>query len=76
MGSGASALIIHDLFVRTNKFNTRKTSANKWSTMAESYLTSCEVEVKFKLLKLKFTAHIFVPFLVTSQKSNYNVILG
>ena len=28
MGSGASASIIHDSFVRTNKFSTRKPSAN------------------------------------------------
>ena len=29
MDSGARASIIHDSFVCTNKFNTRKTSANK-----------------------------------------------
>ena len=76
MDSGASALIIHDQFVRTNKFKTRKTSANKWSTMAGSFSTSCKNEVKLKLPELNFTAHIFVPFHVTSQKSNYDVILG
>ena len=76
MDSGASASIIHDSFVRTNKFNTRKTSANKWSTMAGSFSTSCEVEVKLKLPELNVTAHIFAPFHVTSQKSNYDVIFG
>ena len=63
----ASASIIHNLFVRTNKFNTRKTPANKWSM--------CEAEVKIKLPELN-TAHIFGPFHVTSQKSNYHVIFG
>ena len=49
MDSGVSASIIHDLFVCANKFNTRKTSANKWSTMAASFSTSCKVEVKLKI---------------------------
>ena len=72
--SGASASIINDLFVHPNKFNTRKTFVNKWSTMAESFLTSSKAEVKIKLPELNFTAHIFAPFHVTGQKSNYNVI--
>ena len=65
MDSGASASIIHDSFVRTNKFNTRKTSANKWSTMAGSFSPD-----------LNFTAHIIAPFHITSQKSNYDAIFG
>ena len=32
--SGVSASTIHESYVRTNKFNARKTSANKWSTKA------------------------------------------
>ena len=76
MDSGASASIIHDSFVRTNKFNTRKTSANKWSTMAALFLTWYEAEVKVKLPELNFTGHIFAPFHITSQKSNYNVNFG
>ena len=76
MNSGASASIIHDLVVRRNKFNTRKTSANNWSTIAGSFPTSCEAEVKVKLPELNFTAHTFPPIYVTSQKSNYNVING
>ena len=76
MDSGASASIIHDSFLRANIFNTRKTSANKWSTMARSFSTLCKVEVKIKLPKLNFTSHIFAPFHVTSQKSNYNVTFG
>ena len=68
MDSGASASIIHDSFVRTNKFNTRKTSANKWSTMAGSFSTSYEVEVKLKLPELNVTAHIIAPFHVTNKK--------
>ena len=76
MENGASASIIHDSFVLTNKFNTRKTSANKWPTMAGSFLTSCEAEVEIKFPKLNVTAHIFAPFYVTSQKSNYEVIFG
>ena len=71
MDSSASALIIHDSFVHTNKFNMRKTSANKWSTMAGVFFTSCEAEVKIKLPKLNFTAHTFAPFHINSQKSNY-----
>ena len=76
MDSGASASIIHDPFVLTNKFNTRKTSATKWSTVAGSFSTSCKAEVKIKLPELNITAHIFAPFHVSSQKSNYDVIFG
>ena len=38
--SSASVSIIHDSFLRTNIFNPRKTSANKWSTMAGSFMKS------------------------------------
>ena len=76
MGTGASASIIHESFVHANKFNTRNNSANKWSTIDGSFSTLCEAEVKIKLPELNFTAHIFAPFNVTSQKSNYNVIFG
>ena len=73
MNSGANASIILDLFVHTNKLNTRKAFANKWSTMAGSFSTLCKGYVKIKLPELNFTAHIFAPFHVTSQKSNCNV---
>ena len=76
MDSGASALMIHDSFVRTNKLNTRKTSANKWSMMAGNFSTSYNAVVKIKLLELNVTTHIFAPFHVTSKKSNRNVIFG
>ena len=76
MDSGASASIIYDSYVHVNKLNTRKSFANKWFMMAGFlFLTLCKAEVKIKLPELKFTAHIFAPFHVTSQKSNYNVIL-
>ena len=74
--SGTSASFIHNSFLCTNKFNTRNTSANKWSTMAWSFLTSCEAEIKIKLPELHFTAQIFAPFHITSRKSNYNIIFG
>ena len=76
MDSSASASIIHDSHICANKFNTRNASANKWSTMAGSLLTLCKAEVKIKLPVLNFAAHIFAPFHVTSQKSNYDVIFG
>ena len=76
MDSGTTASIIHDSFMHTNKFNTRKTCTNKWPMMAVSLSMSCEVEVKNKLPELNFSAHIFTPFHATSQKSNYNVIFG
>ena len=44
--------------------------------MAGSLMTSCEAEVKIKLTELIFTAHVFAPFRITSQKSNYDVIFG
>ena len=44
--------------------------------MTGSFSTSYEAQVKIKLPELDFTAHIFAPFHVTSQKSNYNVIFG
>ena len=65
---GASPSIIH-------KFKTKKTSAHTWSTMSGSFLTSCEAEIKIKLPELNFSAEIFVPFHISSQKSNYNVII-
>ena len=76
MDSGTSASIINDLFICTNKFITRKTYTNNWSTMAGFFLMSCETEVKNKLQVLHFTAHIFALFHVTFQKSNYNLIFG
>ena len=42
--------------------------------MVGSFSTSCKAEVKLKLPELNVTAHIFAPFQVTSQKSNYDVI--
>ena len=76
MDSSASASIIHDSFVRTNKLNIRKNSANKWTTMAGSFLTLYKAEAKFKLPELNVAAHIFAPFHVNSQKSNHDVIFG
>ena len=76
MDNSASASIIYDSLVRTNNFNTRKTSANECSTMAGSVLTSCKAEVKSKLPELNVTAYILVPLHITSQKRNYNVIFG
>ena len=69
MDSGASASIIHDSFIHTNKYDTRKTF-----TMAGSFSTLCEAKVKPKLPELNFTAHIFALFHLTSQKSRYSVI--
>ena len=44
--------------------------------MAGSFSTSCKAEGKIKLPEWNCTAHIFLPFHVTSQKSNYDVIFG
>ena len=72
MDSGASVLIIHDSFVRKNKFNIRKTSANKWSMMAESFLTLYKAEVQIKLPKINCTAHIFAKTtLLVGKKPRY-----
>ena len=67
---GASALIIHESFVCTNKFNTRKNPANKWSTITGSISTLCKAELKIKLSKLNATVHIFSPFYVTRQMTS------
>ena len=74
MDNGASASIIHNSFVQTNKYNTRKTNKNKWFTVAGSFSMPCHAEVKIKLPKLNFTALIFAPFHLTSQKSSRDVI--
>ena len=76
MVSSVSASNIHNRFVHTNNFNTRKNSANKWSKMAKSFMTLCKAKVKIKHPELNVMAHIFTPFHITSQKSNYNVIFG
>ena len=44
--------------------------------MAGSFSTSYKAEVKIKCPQLKVNTHIFVPFHITSQKCNYNVIFG
>ena len=44
--------------------------------MAGPFPTSCESEVKIKLPELNITDHSFVPFQVTSQNGNYDVIFG
>ena len=58
MDSGTSVSIIHESHVCINNFNTRETSANEWSMIAESFLLSCETEVGIKLSELHVTAHI------------------
>ena len=63
MVSGACPLIIHDSFVHTNKFDTRKTSTKMWSMMAGSILTSYEAKVKIKLPESDGTAHILHHFM-------------
>ena len=60
--------------LRTNKFNTRKTSANKWSTMAGSFPMLYIAGDKIKLPELN-TTQIFESFHVISQKSIYNVTM-
>ena len=72
MDRGASVSIICNDLARINKFNTKQTSENKWSMMARSFLMSCEAEGGIKLPELNTAAHIFAPFHVTDQKSNYN----
>ena len=59
-----------------NKVNTRKSSGNKWSTITGSFLPSYKAKgkVKIELPKLNITGYIFVPFDVTCQKRNYDVI--
>ena len=61
MYSVINASIIHYLFERAYKFNTRKTLANKWSMMAGSFLTACKAKLKSNLI---------------IQNSNYNIIFG
>ena len=76
MNYSARVSIIHKTYVSINKFYTRETSTNKWSTMAQSYLKSCKAKVKIKLLELNVMAHISAQFLITAGKSNYNVFFG
>ena len=76
MDSSTNMSIKHENLVCINKFNTKKTSTNKWSMMAGSFLTLCEAEVGIKLPKLNTKANISGPFHVTDKKSNYNVIFG
>ena len=76
MDSGASASIIPKSYISKNNLITRKFSANKWSTMAGSFSTSCEAKITLNMTELNVTAHISVPFHVTTKKNNYNVIFG
>ena len=47
MDSCVNASIIQDLFAHANIFCTRKSSTNKWSTMAGSFSTSCEAKINW-----------------------------
>ena len=47
MDSGANVSIIHDSFVRKNKYDTKKTSANKWTTMAGFFWRHAKMKLKF-----------------------------
>ena len=76
MDSNTRESIILKAFVRINKFNTKKNSTNKWSTMTRSVSMSCEAKVGIKHSELNTTAHIFAPFHVTNKRSNYDVIFG
>ena len=76
MDCSTSSSIIDESYVSKNNFITRKTSANKWSTMAGYFSTSRKVEITFEMLELHITAHISVPFHMTTIKSNYDVIFG
>ena len=75
MDIDTSTLIIHKLDVNKNDFISRKTFINQWSIMAGSCSTSPEDKIELKLPELYVTAHISVPFYVTTKKSNNNVIL-
>ena len=73
---GDGALIIQESYIIKNNFIIRNTSASKWFTMAGTFSTSQEAEIRLKMPKLNVTAHISAPFHVTSKKSNYHVIFG
>ena len=64
MDSGASASIIHESYV--SKI-TRKTSMNKWFTIAGSFSTSSKTGITLKIPELNVTAHISTPFHVTTK---------
>ena len=76
LDSGDIALKIHKSYVNKNNLTTRKTSANQWSTMAESFSMSYEAKIILNIVELKVTTHISASFHVTITKSNYNLILS
>ena len=77
MDSGASASIIHESYVSKNNFITRKTSANKWSTIAGSFSTlSRETKITSKKPELNVMAHISMKIHMTTRKINHDVIFG
>ena len=65
MDSGASASIIHDSFLRTNKLNVTKTSVNKWFTMTGSFLMWYEHKVNIILPEHNMTEHSLTLFHIT-----------
>ena len=76
LDSGASASIINEKYARKENYFLRKTSSNTWTTMAGSFATSYETEVKLQLSELFRTAHISAQFHVTKQESAYDLIFG
>ena len=75
LDSGASASIINEKYVHKKNYYLKKTSSNTWTTMAGSFATSYETEVKLQLLELFRMAHISAQFHVTKQESAYDLIL-
>ena len=70
MDRGTGPSIIHATYVNKNNFITRKTSVNQQFTLAESFPTPCEAEIKLKLPEVNIKAYISAPFHVTFKNCN------
>ena len=73
MDTSATALIIKDMYIVTSNFNNREnleTSGPRW---LDHFRRRTKPELKLNFQNLMLMAHVFAPFHMISQKSNYDV---
>ena len=74
--SGASGSMIHSRYLNKNKLPQNAKQTTVWTTMSGEFRTLATAKLNFTLPELSPTAKFTTKFYVTTQKSNYDIILG
>ena len=74
--SGASGSMIHSRYLNKNKLKQNAKQTTVWTTMSGEFRTLATAKLNFTLPELSPTAKFTTKFYVTTQKSNYDIILG